>query len=198
MGQPIIDTLDSYNGFHTKFTSLQTSLHILFELADSAVLPYNLENFPKAMKETMDVLEKNNVTKLLEDNSASLKFVKEAIAEFETAASEFMAKLEDVKQSHNPMELRMINDQMMQLERVFMMPAGLPGRPDVRNAIFAPGKFNSYAGAAFPGISDLLHEIDGLDSEAKKDRWKDIRRHVSDLMIMIKEAARFLRPVEQI
>merc|ERR1712156_1160797 len=30
----------------------------------------------------------------------------------------------DVKQSHNPMELRMINDQMMQLERVFMMPAG--------------------------------------------------------------------------
>ena len=170
----------------------------MFELADSAVLPYNLENFPKAMKETMDVLEKNNVTKLLEDNNASLKFVEQAIAEFETAASEFMAKLEDVKQSHNPMELRMINDQMMQLERVFMMPAGLPGRPDVRNAIFAPGKFNSYAGAAFPGISDLLHEIDGLDTEAKKDRWKEIRKHVSDLMIMIKEAARFLRPVEQI
>jgi len=155
-------------GFKIHRTCAQTSLHILFELADSAVLPYNLENFPKAMKETMDILEKNNVTKLLKDNNASLKFVKEAIAEFETAASEFMAKLEDVKQSHNPIELRMINDQMMQLERVFMMPAGLPGRPDVRNAIFAPGKFNSYAGAAFPGISDLLHEIDGLDTEAKK------------------------------
>ena len=152
----------------------------------------------KAMKDTMDVFEKNNVTKKLEENNASLKFVQAAIAEFEMAASKFMAKLEDIKQSHNPMELRMINDQMMQLERVFLMPAGLPGRPDVRNAIFAPGKFNSYAGAAFPGISDLLHEIDDLDTVAKSARWKEIRRHVSDLMIMIQEAARFLNPVEQI
>ena len=91
-----------------------------------------------------------------------------------------------------------MNDQMMQLERVFLMPAGLPGRPQIRNAIFAPGKFNSYAGAAFPGISDLLHEIDDLKDGAKSARWKEIRRHVSDLMIMIQEAARFLNPVEQI
>ena len=41
------------------------------------------------------------------------------------------------------------------------------GRPGVRNAIFAPAKFNSYGGAAFPGISDLLHEIEELDPKAK-------------------------------
>ena len=78
------------------------------------------------------------------------------------------------------------------------MPAGLPGCPQIRNPIFAPWKFNSYAGAAFPGISDLLHEIDDLKDGAKSARWKEIRRHVSDLMIMIQEAARFLHPVEQI
>ena len=75
---------------------------------------------------------------------------------------------------------------------------GLPGRPLERNAIFAPAKYNSYAGSAFPGIADLLHEIDDLEIEAKEARWKELRRHVSDLMIMIQEAARFLSPVEKI
>ena len=75
---------------------------------------------------------------------------------------------------------------------------GLPGRPESRNAIFAPGKFNLYGASAFPGISDLLHEIDDLEGADKEARWKEIRRHVSDLMIMIQEAARFLRPVEKI
>ena len=81
------------------------------------------------------------------------------------------------------------------------MPGGLPARSDVhdvRNAIFAPAKFNSYAGAAFPGISDLLHEIDDLEDNAKTTRWNEIQRHVSDLMIMIQEAAHFLDPVEKI
>ena len=72
------------------------------------------------------------------------------------------------------------------------------GRPGVRNAIFAPAKFNGYASSAFPGISDLLHEIDDLDEESKSARWKKIRRHLSDLMIMIQEAERFLRPVAQV
>ena len=98
----------------------------------------------------------------------------------------------------DPMQLRIANDQMMQLERVFNMPQGIPGRPSIRNAIFAPGKFNSYGGAAFPGIGDLLHEIDDLKAEERSERWKEIKKHVSDLMIMIQEAARFLRPVEQI
>ena len=157
-----------------------------------------MERFPEAMKDAMESFKQNNITKKLEENDASLKFVQEAISEFELATLKFMAKLDDVKESQNPLELRIVNDQMMQLERVFLMPAGLPGRPESRNAIFAPAKFNQYAGSAFPGISDLLHEIDDLDDEAKSAQWKEIQRHVSDLMIMIQEAARFLNPVEQI
>ena len=162
------------------------------------MLPYNLERFPQAMRKAMETFKKNNITQKLEENNASLEYVEAAILDFELATTKFMARLEDVKESQNPLEHRIVNDQMMQLERVFLMPAGLPGRPESRNAIFAPAKFNSYAGSAFPGISDLLHEIDDLGGEAKSARWKEIRRHVSDLMIMIQEAARFLNPVEQI
>jgi hypothetical protein len=55
-----------------------------------------------------------------------------------------------------------------------------------------------YGASAFPGIADLLHKIDELEGDSKEARWKEIQRHVSDLMIMIQEAARFLRPVEKI
>ena len=72
------------------------------------------------------------------------------------------------------------------------------GRPETRNAIFAPSKFNAYGGAAFPGITDLLHEIEDLASDEKTKRYKELKKHVSDLMIMIKEASRFLLSTELI
>ena len=170
---------------------------MLLELADSAVLPYNLVRFPKIMQETLEEFDANNVTSLLQKGGVTLQYIKEAVNEFKISTEEFMKNLQETKKSLDSLSLRIVNDQMMQLERVFLMPSGLPGRPDVRNAVFAPGKFNSYAGSAFPGITDLLHEIDDLDDELKASRWKQIRQHLSDLMIMILEAERFLRPVEQ-
>lgn len=185
-------------GFKIHRTCAQTSLHILMEMADSSILPYNLERFPKSMKETLKVMDTANVTMQLKDNGAGIEFLKEAVDNFEKATKEYTINLEKLKNSLDPMELRIANDQMMQLERVFNMPYGIPGRPSIRNAIFAPSKFNSYGGAAFPGISDLLHEIDDLPKEENVKRWKEVKRHVSDLMIMINEAARFLNPVFEI
>ena len=40
--------------------------------------------------------------------------------------------------------LRELNDQIMNLERTFILPKGLPGRPEMRNALFSPAKFNAY------------------------------------------------------
>ena len=79
------------------------------------------------MKDAIESFDKFNITQQLEDNDASLKFVKAAVSDFEKATADFMVKLEDLKLSQNPMELRIANDQMMQLERVFNMPQGLPG-----------------------------------------------------------------------
>jgi len=71
-------------------------------------------------------------------------------------------------------------------------------RPLVKNAIFAPELFNKYSGAAFPAIYDLLHEIGKLEGKYLEDRWTKIRIHLSDLMIMVQSAAKFLDPVDQI
>jgi hypothetical protein len=46
--------------------------------------------------------------------------------------------------SPDPLEQRALNDQLMMLERVFLLEEGLPGRPDVRHALFSPAKFDLY------------------------------------------------------
>ena len=69
------------------------------------------------------------------------------LQEFKSASIDWTAKREDAVSAgiiNEPLKLRMLNDQIMHLERVFLLPNGLPGRPDTRHALFSPSKFNSY------------------------------------------------------
>ena len=47
-------------------------------------------------------------------------------------------------------------------------------------------------GAAFPGISDLLHDIENLEEGKRKERIRNIKKHLSDLMIILQQAASWL------
>jgi len=96
----------------------------------------------------------------------------------------------------NMMRQRMFNDKMMLLEKIFLLPSGLPGRPSYKHALFSPAKFNLYAGAVFPGVEDLMHDFDDIDTSEKPERIKQLQRHLSDLMIMFRQATRWLSDVE--
>ena len=85
---------------------------------------------------------------------------------FKTASSDWAQRTEKMGLSgelKNPLTLRMVNDQIMKLERVWLLPQvdqllslkilsisyasmsqGLPGRPAIRHAVFGPSKSNSY------------------------------------------------------
>ena len=186
-------------GYKIHKACAQTSIHALMQMADSAVLPFNARLLPQAMQEALDAFDGANVSKTLQENGASLEYVKRAVKELQTAADKFMDMIEnDDSIKTNPMKLRMVNDQLMFLERTLLMDGGIPEQQGVRHAIFAPGKFNKYGGGGFPAIPDLLHNIDRLESKELEKRWKAIKKHVSDLMIMIRAAAKFLKPLEQI
>ena len=53
-------------------------------------------------------------------------------------------------------------------------------------------------GSAFPGISDLLHEVNKLDAGDRQQRFKEIRKHLSDLMIVLQQAASWLSTEDEI
>ena len=104
--------------------------------------------------------------------------------------------MRDEKMTEDELEdqyrLRSLNDQIMLLERVFLLDGGLPGREYHRHILFSPMKNNIYGGAAFPGISDLLFDLETLSGEEKIQRGKEMQKHLSDIMIILRQAASWL------
>lgn len=72
--------------------------------------------------------------------------------------------------------IRAVNTKYKFLERKFLYPEGLDGRPWFKHVVFAPGKWTGYAGATFPGIVEGIDESD--DKVVKK--WIDIAAKAID------------------
>ncbi|KAF3764494.1 Zn-dependent exopeptidase [Cryphonectria parasitica EP155] len=67
-------------------------------------------------------------------------------------------------------EVRKVNTKYKYLERDFLYPEGLDGRPWFKHVVFAPGLWTGYSGAVFPG---LVESIDAKDY-ANAERWTGI------------------------
>jgi len=82
---------------------------------------------------------------------------------------------------------------MLAVDRAFIDPAGIPMRPSYRHVIFAPSLYNSYAGSTFPGLSDLMHDID--QHPQPDTQWEEVRRHLATIIYCFQSAASVLKPV---
>ena len=91
--------------------------------------------------------------------------------------------------------VRYFNDQMMNLDKKFLLDTGLPDRPVYSHAIMSPSKFDSYGSGYFPGISDILYDFDTLSEDEKQIKIVKLKKHVSDLMVAILRAVDHLKDV---
>ncbi|XP_062582887.1 putative N-acetylated-alpha-linked acidic dipeptidase, partial [Saccostrea cucullata] len=85
-----------------------------------------------------------------------------------TSETTAFQKSVDAVNKWDPFAIRKINDQLLQLERAFIDPQGLPGRPLARHVLFAESSVNTYAGSSFPGLADGMFEIEGSPDEQKE------------------------------
>lgn len=166
--------------------------------ADSSIIPYSLERLPEAIKQSIKDIKSNGRGDKLLKIYDKFPILEESVDDFIDATSVFVRNLNEMKDIMNPMMIRAVNDQIMKLEQVFILPSGLPGRPETRHAVFAPSQFDSYAASGFPGISDLLYKIDDLEPEELHQREKDIMKHISDLTILVQRATSLLRDFHSI
>ncbi len=60
-----------------------------------------------------------------------------------------------------------LNDALVQVERAFLDPRGLPGRPWFRHTLYAPGLTTGYASWPFPGVVQALKDRDPKALEAQ-------------------------------
>ncbi|XP_067682575.1 N-acetylated-alpha-linked acidic dipeptidase 2-like [Haliotis asinina] len=109
---------------HASVTSLWVEL--ARSLADALVLPYNVSDYGVMLEQSRVELD-NNHGELLRQRIANYSALKRNIEDFQTVADDFMKQMTTINKN-DPLAIRKVNDQMMQLERAFIDPAGLPGR----------------------------------------------------------------------
>uniref|UniRef100_A0A8C8ZDN0 N-acetylated-alpha-linked acidic dipeptidase 2 n=1 Tax=Prolemur simus TaxID=1328070 RepID=A0A8C8ZDN0_PROSS len=167
---------------------------LVYELADSKIIPFNIKDYAKALQNYATSIY--NLSKKhdqqLRDHGVSFDSLFSAVKNFSEAASDFHRRLNQLD-LNNPIAVRIMNDQLMLLERAFIDPLGLPGRRFYRHIIFAPSSHNKYAGESFPGIYDAMFDI-----ENKADphwAWTEVKKHISIATFTIQAAAGTLKEV---
>ncbi|CAM9583823.1 unnamed protein product [Bubo scandiacus] len=180
--------------FKKQLTIAQLRGKLVYELADSQVIPFDCRDYGEALKGYS-----NRIYKLAKKHEEQLKPYKvsfdplfSAVVNFSKAAAEFHRRLEQVDKK-DPVAVRIMNDQLMFIERAFIDPLGLPGRKFYRHVIFAPSSHNKYAGESFPGIYDAMFDI-----ESKADQheaWEEVKRQISIAAFTVQAAAGTLKEV---
>jgi len=173
----------------------QLNLRLSLQLAESKVLPFTMEKYADVMEEGILTLADNGVLGKLTDLDVDYQYWNASVFDFRQTARNFDSLVQNVLESGSDSSIRVVNEQMRGFERTLLLLEGLPGRIQYRHMVTAPSMFDAYGGSAFPGIGDLLYGVDDLSEEDRTERVKIISKHVSDLMITIKRAEDFLRPI---
>nr|XP_022328754.1 N-acetylated-alpha-linked acidic dipeptidase 2-like [Crassostrea virginica] len=160
-------------------------------LADSLIIPFDVRDYARILQDLVKDLNSSDTGAILR-SKMSLDKLSEAASNFSDEVNQFYMMQQNVDKS-NPYAVRRINDQLLQLDRAFTDPAGIPDRPQARHVLFAESSVNAYAGSSFPGLIDSTFEITGSPNES--ERWEIVKKHYSAIIFAIQSATSSLRDV---
>ena len=157
--------------FVTHTTAAKLYTVIAMRAASAEVVPLRFAPYGEAIREYVDDLRRVVTRKgrSVESESARPPIVFEglprlvaSIKAFEVqanaldAATEALAKRDGVTLA----QFSRVNDALTKIERAFLIPKGLPGRPWFRHAIYAPGLTTGYASWTLPGVRQAIIDND--------------------------------------
>ncbi|XP_059147924.1 putative N-acetylated-alpha-linked acidic dipeptidase [Physella acuta] len=185
--QIVKDQFDREFKFHAAMA--QFGAEMVRSLADPLILPMNVTNYATGLEELRVILHKEYGELLSSNLGDSYDLLETVIRNFSVDVSTFENNLQKVNKK-NPLAVRAVNDQIMLLERAFLEPEGLPNRPYKKHLIFAENSNDAYAGSSFPGLVDLLFEVNN-----STERWDQVRQHFAVILQVIQSAGATLRDV---
>ncbi|KAG8584534.1 hypothetical protein GDO81_004649 [Engystomops pustulosus] len=167
---------------------------MVFDLANEVVIPFNAQDYADALQSYATVVYNigQQHKPQIETYNVSFEALFSAIRNFTKSAASFHDRLKDLDIT-NTIEVRSVNDQLMYLERAFIDPLGLPGRPFYRHIIYAPSSHNKYMGESFPGIYDALFDIESKSDQ--RSAWDEVKRQISIAAFTVQAAGRTLEDV---
>ncbi|XP_042229447.1 N-acetylated-alpha-linked acidic dipeptidase 2-like [Homarus americanus] len=114
--------------FHSAVTALWGDLAVV--LAESKILPFSLVTYATfIIGAQQDIFEKYG--ELISSQNISWQFFADAAQAFNASVAVFTESLNTLD-LNSDLAVRRVNDQLMMVERAFIDPLGLPGRPEYK------------------------------------------------------------------
>jgi len=154
------------------------------ELCEAAVLPLSAENYADGLQAYLDDVKERTKEDWLPLSSFSFHQLDKATTKLQKAATHYDTYLAGLKERVGEgvpwwkwwkkvklyYEVRKANTKLKALERQFLYPGGLDGRPWFKHVVFAPGRWTGYAGATYPGLVESFEDRNGTNAR----RWSGI------------------------
>ncbi|XP_044125188.1 aminopeptidase NAALADL1 [Bufo gargarizans] len=171
-------------GFTSHQAVARTAGNVLLRLADSLILPLG----PRDYSETLENYYKTAETQFsaeLTTRGISLVPLKNAIARYQKFSDELDKTISELKDAEKttPLRVRMINDQLMLLERAFINHFAFPDKLYYSHVIWAS---RSSSVVTFPGIADAYAKA--TSTRLQKD-WDQVHHHITVAATAVDNAA---------
>jgi N-acetylated-alpha-linked acidic dipeptidase len=156
-------------GFRYHVALVQLWGLVALRLADADVAPLDYEPYAGRIEEFAAELDRRWTT-LDGKRSASppMQDVRAAAAELRAAARRFADRRTAALRGGSAETIGQLNDQLLAVERAFLDPAGIPGRPWYRHLVYAP-KF-TYAPEVLPAVAEAVDAGDFARAKAQAAR----------------------------
>jgi len=183
------------NVYDPEFAYLSTcsklQLHMARDLSDSLVLDLRPDAYREVLSNGLQSLAANGALAKLAQIGLETATLAGEISKFGESARQWRQTFTLASQDAalDPILARSLNDQSMKVDRAFLLPEGLPNRPQFRHAVLSPAATDSYGSDVFPGIADLLSDYDELDENGQNERKKELAMHLTQLVAVIKRAS---------
>ncbi|KAM9302182.1 aminopeptidase NAALADL1 [Gastrophryne carolinensis] len=179
-------------GFTSHQTVARTAGNVLLRLADSLILPLGPTDYAETLESYYKAAESSFSTQLTA-KQISLEPLKAAVDRYKQYSDELIKTIRELKDtSEAPLRVRMINDQLMLLERAFINHYAFPDKLYYSHVIWAS---RSSSVPTFPGIADAYAKAiaSGLD-----DDWARVHHHITVAATAIDNAASTLQAAASI
>jgi N-acetylated-alpha-linked acidic dipeptidase len=163
-------------GFQYHVTLVQLWGLIALRLADADVIPLDYEPYGQRVEEFAREVGGRWPSAEREPLADVLK----AAADFRAAAASFNRARELALSAGDASQLSRLNQRLIAVERAFVDPSGIPGRPWYRHLIYAP-KF-TYAPELLPGIAEAVDAGDGSRAAVQAGRVTEALKRAAALL----------------
>ncbi|XP_063294336.1 aminopeptidase NAALADL1 [Pelobates fuscus] len=179
-------------GFTSHQAVARTAGNVLLRLSDSLVLPLAPIDYWETLDSYYNAAE-SNMKAELSNRKIPLEPLKTAVARYKAASEDLRRTIENLKDTQTtPLKIRMINDQLMLVERAFINHYAFQDLPYFSHVIWAP---RTSSVPSFPGLANAYSKA---VSTGLLEDWNQVHHHLTIVITAIDNAASTLETAASI